>query len=154
MTLTDAVLVGNSPFDYFLNPYLQYGFRYLLQELILKLFETLYNKVIAWSKHQHAPKYLAAVSFAEASFFPISVAVMLLPMSLEQPSRAWRLASLTLIFSVLGGIIGYLLGWGAYELVQPLVSHHADKLANKKALIRSYQEIVKTMNTRYSGDFR
>ena len=104
----------------------------------MNLFGSLYNKVITWSKHRHAPKYLAAVSFAEASFFPIPVAVMLLPMSLAQPSRAWKLAGLTLIFSVLGGIAGYLIGMGAYELIEPLISSHAHQLEKAKQWFAEY----------------
>ncbi len=94
----------------------------------MKVFGTLYNYVLDWSRHHHAPKYLAVVSFAESSFFPIPVAVMLLPMSLAQPERAWRLAGLTLIFSVLGGVVGYLLGWGAYEIIAPALQHYQAQL--------------------------
>lgn len=104
----------------------------------MNIFGTLYSKVIEWSRHRHAPKYLAAVSFAEASFFPVPVAVMLLPMTLAQPSRAWRLAGITLIFSVLGGIAGYLLGWGAYEVIEPFVHSHAAQLAKAKEWFAEY----------------
>jgi len=104
----------------------------------MKLFGTLYEKVLSWSRHPQAPKYLAAVSFAEASFFPIPVAVMLLPMSFAQPSRAWNLAGLTLIFSVLGGVAGYGLGWGAYELIQPFLNHYADRLAQAREWFSDY----------------
>lgn len=104
----------------------------------MKIFGNLYNKVLDWSRHRHAPKYLAAVSFAEASFFPIPVAVMLLPMSLAQPSRAWRLAGITLLFSVLGGIAGYMIGWGAYELIEPLLSNHAAQLAKAREWFAEY----------------
>lgn len=104
----------------------------------MKIFETLYNKVLSWSEHRHAPKYLATVSFAEASFFPIPVAVMLLPMCLAKPSRAYKLAALTLIFSVLGGIAGYLLGWGAYGLIEPLIQGHITQLEKAKVWFGEY----------------
>ncbi len=104
----------------------------------MNIFGALYTRVLSWSRHRHAPKYLAAVSFAEASFFPIPVAVMLLPMSLAQPSRAWRLAGITLIFSVLGGIAGYLLGWGAYEIIEPLIQGHAAQLDKAKEWFAEY----------------
>lgn len=94
----------------------------------MKLFGTLYDKVLLWSKAKHATKYLAGMSFAEASFFPIPVAVMLLPMSFAQPQKAWRLAGITLFFSVLGGMAGYLLGWGAYELIIPLLKNHMEQI--------------------------
>ena len=91
----------------------------------MNIFGSLYARVLSWSRHRHAPRYLAGVSFAEAFIFPIPVAVMLLPMVLAEPGRAWKLARLTLIFSVLGGIAGYLLGMGAYELIKPVLSSHA-----------------------------
>lgn len=104
----------------------------------MQIFEKLYTKVLEWAKHRHAPKYLAAISFAEASFFPIPVAVMLLPMCLAKPANAYKLAGLTLIFSVIGGMFGYLLGWGAYELIEPLVQGHAGQLDRAKVWFAEY----------------
>ncbi|MCU7950113.1 MAG: DedA family protein [gamma proteobacterium symbiont of Bathyaustriella thionipta] len=104
----------------------------------MKLFTSLYNMVLTWSKHQHAPKYLSAVSFSEASFFPVPVAIMLIPMSFAQPSRAWKLAGLTLVFSVLGGVVGYFIGWGAYEVIAPLVHHYAEQFANARNWFSHY----------------
>jgi membrane protein YqaA with SNARE-associated domain len=77
-----------------------------------------------WSKHRHAPAYLAGLSFAESSFFPIPPDVMLIPMSLANPRRAWFLAALTTLASVLGGIAGYLIGMFAFELVEPLLKDY------------------------------
>lgn len=104
----------------------------------MKLFGGLYDRVLMWSRHRHAPKYLAGVSFAEASFFPIPVAVMLLPMALANPSKAWRLAFLTTVFSVLGGVVGYVIGQTLYELVQPLLSGHVDQLEKAKDWFATY----------------
>ena len=104
----------------------------------MPLFSTLYDKVLTWSKHRHAPKYLAAVSFSESSFFPVPVAVMLLPMTFAQPKKAWRLATITLIFSVLGGIFGYLLGWGAYELVEPVITSHQSAFDKAQSWFAEY----------------
>jgi len=86
------------------------------------MFRYLYSKVINWSHHRHAPYYLAGVSFAESSFFPIPPDVMLIPMVLSRPSKAWRLAGITTLFSILGGILGYAIGYYAFEwLGQPMV---------------------------------
>jgi membrane protein YqaA with SNARE-associated domain len=74
-----------------------------------------------WSRHPHAPRYLAGLSFAESSFFPIPPDVMLAPMSLAQPSRAWFYAGLTTIASVIGGILGYFIGLFAFDLIEPLL---------------------------------
>jgi len=87
----------------------------------VKLFSKLYEKVMLWSKHKHAPRYLAGLSFAESSFFPIPPDVMLAPMSLSQPAQAWRFALLTTVASVLGGIAGYFIGAFAFELIEPLL---------------------------------
>lgn len=74
-----------------------------------------------WVQHRHAPWYLGMLSFAESSFFPIPPDVMLAPMALSQPHRAWRLALLTTVTSVLGGLFGYLLGLFLFELIEPLL---------------------------------
>ncbi len=85
----------------------------------MKIFSALYEKVMAWSQHRFAPRYLAGLSFAESSFFPIPPDVMLAPMSLAQPRRAWFFAGLTTIASVMGGIAGYLIGLYFFDVLEP-----------------------------------
>jgi membrane protein YqaA with SNARE-associated domain len=85
----------------------------------MKLFGPLYDRVITWSRHRHAERYLAALSFAESSFFPIPVDVMLAPMCLADRLRAWRFAAVASFFSVLGGLAGYAIGVGAFEIIEP-----------------------------------
>ncbi|MGD8323227.1 MAG: YqaA family protein [Gammaproteobacteria bacterium] len=87
----------------------------------MKIFSALYDRVLEWSAHRHAERYLAALSFAESSFFPIPPDVMLAPMTLAQPRRGWRFAAVTTIASVLGGIAGYAIGWLAIDAVAPLL---------------------------------
>ena len=87
----------------------------------MKIFSPLYDKALAWSRHPHAERYLAGVSFAESSFFPIPPDVLLAPMSLAQPTRWIRLAAITTVTSVLGGLLGYLIGVLALEAVTPLL---------------------------------
>lgn len=81
----------------------------------MKIFEPIYSTLLAWAKHKNAERYLAGVSFAESSFFPIPVDVMLAPMVLADKSKAWRLASITTIMSVFGGVFGYVLGYYFFE---------------------------------------
>jgi membrane protein YqaA with SNARE-associated domain len=88
----------------------------------MRVFSALYDRVMSWSRHRHAPWYLAGLSFAESSFFPIPPDVMLAPMSMANPKRAWWLAGLTTVTSVLGGLAGYAIGVFAFDLVQPLVA--------------------------------
>ncbi|HSH29813.1 MAG TPA: YqaA family protein [Thiohalobacter sp.] len=87
----------------------------------MRLFDGLYTRVMRWSRHPHAVRYLAGLSFAESSFFPIPPDVMLAPMSLARPERAWHYAALTTLASVLGGLLGYAIGVFAFELVEPLL---------------------------------
>lgn len=87
----------------------------------MKLFSVMYDKVLNWSRHRHAPRYLWALSFAESSFFPVPVDVMLAPMALAKPEKAWHFALLATMASVLGGVLGYLIGFFAFEMVEPLI---------------------------------
>ena len=87
----------------------------------MRLFSHLYGRVMRWAEHRHAQWYLGGLSFAESSFFPIPPDVMLAPMALARPERAWRLAALTTLASVLGGMFGYLIGQFAFELIEPWV---------------------------------
>ena len=85
------------------------------------MFQGLYDRVLVWSRHRHASRYLAGLSFAEATFFPIPPDVMLAPMVLADRRRAWSLALLTTLASVVGGVVGYLIGWLGLELILPLL---------------------------------
>lgn len=87
----------------------------------MRLFSALYDRVISWSKHRHAPWYLGGLSFAESSFFPIPPDVLLAPMALARPAAWWRLALLTTVLSVLGGLLGYLLGALFFEWLTPWI---------------------------------
>lgn len=87
----------------------------------MKLFSRLYDRVLHWSRHRHAPWYLAALSFSESSFFPIPPDAMLAPMALAKPERAWRYAALTTLMSVLGGSFGYLLGMYFFDVIEPML---------------------------------
>jgi membrane protein YqaA with SNARE-associated domain len=85
----------------------------------MKLFGPLYDRVLSWAAHPKARWYLAGLSFTESSFFPIPPDVMLAPMTLARPVDAWRLAMLTTLASVAGGVLGYLIGFFALDLVEP-----------------------------------
>ena len=85
----------------------------------MKLFGPLYERTLAWSRHRHAPRYLAALSASESVIFPIPPDVMLAPMAMAQPRRWWRFALLCTLASVGGGVLGYLLGHYALEAVWP-----------------------------------
>jgi membrane protein YqaA with SNARE-associated domain len=106
----------------------------------VKLFSPLYERVLLWSKHSHAQRYLAALSFAESSFFPIPVDVMLAPMCLAERASAWRFAGIAMIFSVLGGAAGYAIGLLAFEAIEPWLaeSHYWAAYETSRAWFDSY----------------
>ncbi len=83
------------------------------------MFARLYDRVMSWASHPHATWYLGGLSFAESSFFPIPPDVLLAPMALGRPHLALYFASITTIASVLGGVLGYAIGYFALEAVSP-----------------------------------
>jgi membrane protein YqaA with SNARE-associated domain len=96
------------------------------------MFGRLYDWVIGLAGHSRAPTYLSVLSFAESSVFPIPPDVMLAPMCLAKPAKSWRYAALCTLFSVLGGMAGYLIGKLAFGWIEPwlLNSHYADTFTN------------------------
>ena len=96
----------------------------------MRIFGWLYERAMHWSRHAHAPRYLAGLTFAESSFFPIPPDVMLAPMVLARRERAWYLATLTTGASVLGGLVGYLIGMYLYTQVGERVVefYHAEEV--------------------------
>jgi len=92
------------------------------------IFQKLYDRVIDWSAHRRAPSILCGLSFAESSFFPIPPDVMLAPMCLARPGRAWWFATLCTLSSVAGGMLGYLIGRLAFHWIEPwlMASSQAD----------------------------
>ncbi len=81
-----------------------------------------YHRVLALAASPRAPLWLAAISFAESSFFPIPPDALLVPMALARPERAWRLAAICTVASVLGGILGYYIGYALFDvLATPLL---------------------------------
>ena len=81
------------------------------------MFQRLYDRTMSLASHRHAMRVLAAVSFAESSVFPIPPDAMLIPMVLAHRDRAWRMAAVCTVASVLGGILGYIIGYFLFEAV-------------------------------------
>jgi len=96
------------------------------------MFLRLYDQVIALAAHRRAPGYLAVLSFTESSFFPVPPDVMLIPMCLAKRAKAWQYAALCTLFSILGGMAGYLIGKLAFGWIEPWLmdSRYADTFAN------------------------
>lgn len=81
------------------------------------MLRRLYDWVMGFAAHPQALWVLAIVSFAESSVFPIPPDVLMIPMILARPSRAWLIAGVCLVASVLGGLLGYAIGAFAFEEV-------------------------------------
>ncbi|TPH19335.1 YqaA family protein [Litorilituus lipolyticus] len=89
----------------------------------MKIFSALYDWTLKWAEHKFAPAMLSVITFAESVFFPIPPDVLLAPMVLAKPKRAWHLATLTTVSSIIGGMVGYLLGYWMFEpWIQPLIT--------------------------------
>ena len=104
------------------------------------MFKQLYDKVLNWSRHRHAEKYLAGLSFAESSFFPVPPDVMLAPMVLAEPDKAIRLALLTTIASVFGGMLGYSIGFFLFDSIAPWLqeSRYWDKYLTAESWFKEW----------------
>ena len=81
----------------------------------------LYDRVLVWAGHPRATAYMAGLSFAESTFFPIPPDVMLIPMMLARPAQIWRLAFICALASVVGGLFGYAIGTWAFEWIEPWI---------------------------------
>ena len=86
----------------------------------MRIFRPLYEYAMRWSAHPRAPWYLAGLSFVEAFIFPGAPEIMLLPMT--APPHNWaRYATISLASSMVGSVIGYMMGHYGFELARPLL---------------------------------
>ena len=76
-----------------------------------------YDMMLDLSASPYAMAFLFAVAFAESSFFPIPPDVMLIPMVLATPNKAWRIAGLATLASIIGGYFGYAIGIFAFDMI-------------------------------------
>lgn len=106
----------------------------------MKIFTALYDRALLWSRHPKATWYLGGMSFAEASFFPIPPDVMLAPMSLSQPRRAYYFAWIATITSLLGGVLGYAIGYWLLDAIWPIIEslNYVDKYQTIERFFAEY----------------
>lgn len=89
---------------------------------IQKLIHKTYDTMLSLSAKDHAMLFLFLVAFAESSFFPIPPDVMIIPMVLATPQKAWKIAGLATFASVIGGYFGYIIGSCFFDLIaKPLL---------------------------------
>ena len=103
------------------------------------MFKTLYKKCLDLAAHKSSKYYLAAVSFIESSFFPIPPDVMIIPMVIAKKTHFFKIFLITTIFSVLGGIFGYLIGAFFFDLGMQVMDFYGyeNKLLNLKNDMKS-----------------
>ena len=87
----------------------------------MRLFGKLYARVLVWARDPRAIYYLCGLSFVEAFIFPIMPEVMLAPMMLGKRHKAFFYANISLLFSLLGSLVGYALGHWAFHALTPLL---------------------------------
>jgi len=100
------------------------------------MLKRLYDRMIETASGPNAIWALIAVAFAESSFFPLPPDIFLIPMMLARPRDAWRLAAICTIASVVGGMLGYAIGyWGFHLIGRPILEfyHAMDKYDALKA---------------------
>tara|TARA_B100000900_G_scaffold404619_1_gene413211 strand:+ start:39 stop:644 length:606 start_codon:yes stop_codon:yes gene_type:complete len=98
------------------------------------MFKALYNKCLELAAHKSSNFYLGLVSFVESSFFPIPPDVMIIPMVIAKKKEYVKIFLIASIFSVLGGIFGYLIGYLFIDLAMFVIEFYGyqDKVENLK----------------------
>ncbi|MFO1112569.1 MAG: YqaA family protein [Rhodospirillales bacterium] len=97
------------------------------------MLRRIYDRVMLLAEGPQAEKWLALVSFTESSFFPIPPDAMIVPMVLARPERAWRIALICTVASVIGGFFGYAIGYFLFETVgRPIVDLYGYQAAFDK----------------------
>jgi membrane protein YqaA with SNARE-associated domain len=81
------------------------------------MINRLYSRTLAVAAHRHAMAAMALISFAESSFLPLPPDILLVPMILAQPRRAWLIAAVCTIASVTGGYVGYAIGYFLFDAI-------------------------------------
>ena len=87
------------------------------------MLHRLYARTLALASSPRAPWWLALIAFAESSFFPIPPDTLLVPMALARPDKAWRFAFICTVASVIGGALGYFIGYALFDqLARPVIA--------------------------------
>lgn len=103
------------------------------------MFKRLYAWTLSLAESPRASWALAAVAFAESSFFPIPPDIVLLPMAAARTDKAWRYALICTVASVAGGVLGYAIGALLYDTVGQWIIHLYGMETKMEALRLQYQ---------------
>ena len=113
------------------------------------MFQRLYKKCLELAAHKSSNFYLGLVSFIESSFFPIPPDAMIIPMVIAKKKEYLKIFLIASIFSVLGGIFGYLIGYLFFDLAIYVIEFYGyqDKVENNKLKRNSPACIIYTSGT-------
>ncbi len=107
----------------------------------MKFLRKMYDWVIKWAEKPSAEWALFLLAFAEASFFPIPPDVLLISLGVGNPGKSFRYATISLAGSFLGGLAGYYIGWGLFELAgKPIIDFYGlwEDYARMKTMFSEY----------------
>ncbi len=104
------------------------------------MLRRLYGWVLSWAEKKHGPQALSAISFAEASFFPVPPDPLLMALCLGKPEKSYLFGFYCSLFSVLGALAGYIIGYGLWEIVDSFFLSHIITLEQFELLDGKYNE--------------
>ncbi len=111
----------------------------------MKIFSKFYQTVLTWAGYRYASVYLGFLSFIESFILPYPPPdILLAPMTLKNPQKAYQFAFVCTLFSVLGGVVGYLIGAFFIDLIMPLIEkmHYLDELDTVKDYFTQYGVLI------------
>lgn len=109
------------------------------------MIRQLYDWTLEKARSPASEKWLGGLAFAESSFFPIPIDIMMIPMILADRLKAWRLATITLVMSVLGGLAGYAIGAFLFEAIgKPIIDFYGygEKFSSFKQLYHDWGILI------------
>jgi len=108
----------------------------------MKFLRKLYDWVLHWAETPYGPLALFLLALAESSFFPVPPDALLIALCLGAIKRSWRFAFITSVASVLGGMLGYLIGYAVWEPVSPFFFKYVPGFTEDvfQTVLRHYQE--------------
>ena len=119
------------------------------------MFQTLYKKCLELAAHKSSNFYLGLVSFIESSFFPIPPDAMIIPMVIAKKKEFLKIFLIASIFSVLGGIFGYLIGYLFFDLAMYVIELYGyqDKVENLKLSMSQWSGFLAWLSILFLAGF-